>query len=63
MGLVLLLLELVAVLLLVPAISTLIWQMVLVACLGAAVVGVVSVLQGRWLKIPVIGEFSEKLKL
>ena len=62
-GLVLLLLELVAVLLLVPSISTLIWQVVLVASLAAAMAGVWSVLQGRWLKIPIIGEISEKLKL
>ena len=62
-GLVLLLLELVAALLLVPRISSLIWQMVLLVCLGAAIAGVWSVLQGRWFKIPIIGEVSEKLKL
>ena len=62
-GLVLLLIEMIAVLLLVPRISSLIWQMVLVFCLGAAIVGVWSVLQGRWFKIPIIGEVSEKIKL
>ena len=62
-GLVLLLIEMVAALLLVPRISSLIWQMVLVFCLGAAIVGVWSVLQGRWFKIPLIGEVSERIKL
>jgi fumarate reductase subunit D len=62
-GLVLLLIELVAALLLVPRISSLVWQVVLIGCLGAAIAGVWSVLQGGWFKIPIIGDFSEKLKL
>lgn len=62
-GLVLLLIELVAALLMVPRISNLIWQLVLIGCLGAAIAGVWSVLQGRWFKFPIIGDFSERLKL
>ena len=62
-GLVLLLIELVAAVLLVPRISTLIWQLVLVASLGAAIYGVINVLQGRWAKLPLIGDFAERLKV
>ena len=62
-GLVLLLIELVAALLLVPRISSLIWQVVLICCLGAGMAGVWSVLQGGWFKIPFIGDFAERLKL
>ena len=31
--------------------------------LGAAIAGVSSVLQGGWFKVPLIGNFAEKLKL
>lgn len=62
-GLVLLLIELVAALLLVPRISSLIWQVVLIGCLGAAMAGVWSVLQGGHFKIPIIGDLAERLKL
>lgn len=62
-GLVLLMLEIVAAVLLVPRISMTLWQIVLVCCLGLAVAGVVQVLQGRWFKIPLIGDFAEKLKI
>jgi uncharacterized membrane protein len=62
-GLVLFFLELLAALLLVPAISSLVWKVVLILCLGAAMAGVSSVLQGGWFKIPVIGQLADRLKL
>jgi fumarate reductase subunit D len=62
-GLVLLFLEILAALLLVPRISALVWQLVLIGCLAGAVIGVFEVLQGRWYKIPVIGGLAERLKI
>lgn len=62
-GLVLFFLELLAAVLLVPSISSLLWKVVLILCLGAAMAGVSSVLQGGWFKIPVIGNFADRLKL
>jgi uncharacterized membrane protein len=62
-GLVLFLIELVAAVLLLPGISALVWQVVLIFCFGAAITGVWSVLQGNQFKIPVIGDVSERLKL
>lgn|SRR5262245_28963550 len=62
-GLVLFFLELMAAVLLVPSISSLLWKVVLILCLGAAMAGVSSVLQGGWFKIPVIGNLAERLKL
>ena len=62
-GLVLLLIELVAAVLLVPKISMTIWQLVLIGCLGLAIVGVFQVLQGKWFKLPLVGEIAEKLKI
>jgi fumarate reductase subunit D len=62
-GLVLLFLELVAAILLVPGISALIWKVVLIGCLGVAMAGVWSVLQGGWFKIPFLGDLAERLKL
>lgn len=62
-GLVLFFLELLAALFLVPSISSLVWKVVLILCLGAAIAGVSSVLQGGWFKVPLIGHMAEKLKL
>jgi uncharacterized membrane protein len=62
-GLVLLMVEMVAAILLVPRISSLVWQLVLVACLALAIVGVVQVLQGRWFKLPFVGDLAQKLKI
>jgi uncharacterized membrane protein len=54
---------LVAAILLVPGISALIWKVVLIGCLGVAMAGVWSVLQGGWFKIPFLGDLAERLKL
>jgi uncharacterized membrane protein len=62
-GLVLLMIEIIAAILLVPRISSLVWQLVLVACLAGAIVGVFQVLQGRWFKIPLVGDIAEKLRI
>ena len=62
-GLVLLMIEMVAAVLLIPKISATVWEFTLVACLGAAIAGIVHVLQGRWFKIPFIGEAAKRLKI
>jgi len=62
-GLVLLLIEIIAAVLLVPKISMTIWQLVLIACLGLAIAGVFQVLQGRWFRLPLVGDIAERLKL
>ena len=62
-GLVLFLIELAAILFLIPGLSSLIWKTILVIALGASIAGIVFGLQGRMYKIPLVGEIAEKLKL
>jgi fumarate reductase subunit D len=62
-GLVLFIIEIIAVIFLLPKISDLVWTVVLVLCLAAAVAGVVFSLQGQEWKIPLIGDWADKLKI
>lgn len=62
-GLVLFLIELIAILFLIPGLSGLIWKTILVIALGASVAGIIFGLQGRMYKIPLVGEIAEKMKL
>ncbi len=62
-GLVLFLVELLAVLFLIPGLSLLIWKTILVIALGASVAGIIFGLQGRMYRIPLVGEIAEKLKI
>ena len=62
-GLLLFLIELLAVLFLIPGLSALIWKTVLVVALGASVAGIIFGIQGKKYKLPIIGDYAEKLKL
>jgi uncharacterized membrane protein len=62
-GLVLFLIELVALLFLIPGLSSLIWKTILILALGASVAGIIFGLQGKKYKLPLIGDISEKINL
>lgn len=62
-GIVLFFLELIAVLFLIPKLSALFWTAVIIACIGAAVAGIVFSFQGKKYKLPVIGDLADKLKV
>jgi uncharacterized membrane protein len=62
-GLVLFVIEILAVVFLLPKISDLIWSAVIVLCLAAAVAGIIFSMQGQEWKIPFIGDWADKLKI
>ena len=62
-GLILFVLEIIAIVFLLPKISDLFWGMVIVLCLAFALTGIFYALQGKTWKIPFIGELEEKIKL
>ncbi|KPL00734.1 MAG: hypothetical protein AMJ91_03600 [candidate division Zixibacteria bacterium SM23_73_3] len=62
-GLILFLIEIVAVIFLLPKISDLLWTVVLVLCLASAVAGIIFALQGQDWKIPFIGDLADKIKI
>ncbi len=62
-GLILFIIEIIAVIFLLPKISDLLWTIVLVLCLAAAVAGIIFSLQGQEWKIPFIGDWADKLKI
>ena len=62
-GLILFLIELVAVLFLIDAVSDLVFKAVLFAAMGASVAGIYFALQGKNYKLPIIGDLAEKTKL
>ncbi|MBD3403303.1 hypothetical protein GF420_10445 [candidate division GN15 bacterium] len=62
-GLVLFIIELVAVLFLLPGVSSLIFRVVLIAAAGLSIAGIYFALQGKNYKLPIIGDLAEKSKL
>jgi len=62
-GLVLFIIEIIAVIFLLPKISDLLWSVVIMLCLAAAVAGIIFSLQGQDWKIPFIGDLANKLKI
>ena len=62
-GLLLFIIEIVAVIFLLPKISAVFWTAVIVLCLAAAVAGVFFALQGQEWKVPFIGDLAEKFKI
>ncbi len=62
-GFLLFLIELLAVLFLIPGISGMVWKAVLILALGAAVAGIVFGIQGKKYRLPIIGDFAEKMKI
>jgi fumarate reductase subunit D len=62
-GLILFIIEIIAVIFLLPKISDLFWGMVVVLCLVSAVAGIYFVIQGKDWKIPFIGDLANKMKI
>ncbi len=62
-GLILFVIEIIAVIFLLPKISDILWGAVIVLCLAAAVAGIFFATQGQEWKIPFIGDWAEKLKI
>jgi uncharacterized membrane protein len=59
----LLVVELAALLFLVDTFSEFIWTVILIACLGLAFVAAVHASQGKYWKIPIIGDLIDKYEL
>ena len=62
-GLVLFFVEVIAFIFSFPHLSQLFWTVIIVACIGAAVAGVIFAIQGKMYKLPVIGDLAEKLRM
>ncbi|UCD16868.1 MAG: hypothetical protein JSV44_10480 [Candidatus Zixiibacteriota bacterium] len=62
-GLILFLIELLALLFLIPGLSSLVWKMVIILALGASVAGIIFGLQGKRYKLPLIGDIAEKMRI
>lgn len=62
-GMVLFVIELIAILFLLPGVSSLVFRVVLIAAAGLAIAGIYFALQGKNYKLPIIGDLAEKSKL
>jgi uncharacterized membrane protein len=62
-GLVLFIIELVAVLFLIPGVSSLVFRVVLIAAAGLSIAGIYFALQGKNHKLPIIGDLADKTRL
>ena len=59
-GVMLFLIEVVAVLFLIDTISDLVFKIVLLAAAGLSVAAIVSAIQGKSLRLPIIGDLADK---
>lgn len=59
-GVMLFLIELVAVLFLIDTISSLVFKVILLAAAGLSIAAIVSAIQGKSLRLPLIGDIAEK---
>jgi len=62
-GLVLLMLEILAVLFLIPRVSNFFWVLVIIICAGSSLAGIMFAVQGKTHKLPFIGDLAERMKL
>ncbi len=62
-GLILFLFELLAALFLIGALSNLVFKLVLILAFACSVVGIWYVLQGKKIRLPLIGDLADKIKL
>lgn len=62
-GLLLFLIELLAVLFLIPGLSSMVWKTVIILALGASVAGIIFGVQGKRYKLPLIGDIAQKMRL
>jgi len=59
-GLILLVIEIVALFFLIEVLSKIFWTIILVFCLTIACIGILTAFSGKEFKVPVIGNFFEK---
>jgi len=62
-GLLLFLIEIVAVIFLLPKVGDLLWGAVIVLCLAAAAAGIFFATQGQEWKVPLVGDWADKFKI
>ena len=62
-GLVLFFVEIIAFIFSFPHLSQLFWTAIIIACIGAAVAGIIFAVQGKMHKLPLIGDIAEKLRI
>lgn len=62
-GLALFIVEVIALLFLVPTVSKIFWWIIILAAIVVAVIGMVHSLQGKWWRIPLIGDLLDKYGL
>lgn len=62
-GIVLFFIEIIAFVFSFPHLSQLFWTVIIIACVGAAVAGIVFSIQGRMYKLPIIGDLSDRLRM
>ncbi len=62
-GLVLFLIEIFASVFLIPAISSLVWRAILIACIGSSIAGILFALQGKHVRLPLISDLADKIKI
>ncbi|MEE8575826.1 MAG: hypothetical protein V3T31_01100 [candidate division Zixibacteria bacterium] len=62
-GLLLFIVELVAVIFLIPGVASLVFKVVLIAAAGLSIAGIYFALQGKNMRLPIIGDWVEKSKL
>lgn len=62
-GIVLFFVEIIAFIFSFPHLSQLFWTVIIIACLGAAVAGIVFSLQGKMYKLPIIGDLADRLRM
>ena len=62
-GIILFFIEVVAFIFSFPHLSQLFWTVIIVACIGAAVAGIIFSMQGKTHKLPLIGDLAERLRM
>jgi uncharacterized membrane protein len=62
-GFILFLIELLALFFLIPGFSGLFWKAIIIFALGASVAGIIFGIQGKQYRLPIIGDFAEKMKI
>lgn len=59
-GMLLLIVEIIALIFLIDAVSKAFWTLILILCLLIAIIGIIMAIRGKDWKIPVIGNLFEK---
>jgi len=62
-GIVLFFVEIIAFIFSFPHLSQLFWTVIIIACIGAAVAGIIFSLQGKMYKLPIIGDLADRLRM